>query len=170
MSKKVDRFNQQLCENILAYFPSYAEAEQKVLALSQAGFDARKLSIVGKEYQLSRRAGGSLAWEHPATPAATGDGYWGSLVGGLLGGLAGVVELSHDGMSLLVAIYPIAGVLIGSFVGAMLVGFAGVFGDLQMPQSQVLNSKARVPADDFIIWVSGSTEDVLQSKQILDQI
>ena len=170
MSKKVDRFNRQLCENILAYFSSYAEAEQTVLALSQAGFDDRKLSIIGKEYQLAKCAGGSLAWEHPAQAEVTGGGYWGSCVGGLLGILAGISELFHDGSSWLVVIYPIMGVLLGSFVAATIIGFAGVFGNLQMPQARVLNSEARVPADNFIIWVSGSSEDVRRSKQMLDQI
>ena len=170
MAKQVDRFNQQLCENILAYFSSYAEAEQTVLALSQAGFDPRKLAIVGKEYQLSKRAGDALSWAHPATAEVAGGGYWGSCGGGLVGILAGIAELTNNGLSLLVAIYPVAGILLGSLVAAVIIGCAGVFGDSPLPRSQVLNSKARVPAADFMIWVSGSVEDVIQSRQILDQI
>ncbi len=166
MSKKVDRFNQQLTENILAYFSSYAEAEQTVLALSQAGFDAQKLSIVSKEYQLSKRASGAVALNHPATTEATGNNYWGSLIGGVVGILAGVVELSQAGLSLLIIVYPLAGVLLGWLFAAVSVGVFGAAGfDARVP-----NFEARVPADDFIIWVSGSREDVLQSKQMLEKI
>lgn len=167
MNKKVDRFNHQLCENILAYFPSYAEAEQTVFALGKAGFDAQKLSIVGKEYQLSKRADGSLACEHPATAKVAGNSYWGSLVGGLGGILAGGVELSQTEISLLRIVYPLTGVLLGWLFAAMIVGFAGVFGDLQMSRAKVPNFRATTPANDFIIWVSGSREDVFQSKQML---
>jgi hypothetical protein len=169
MSNKVDRFNQQLGENILAYFSSYAEAEQTVIALSQAGFDPQKLSIVSKEYQLSKRASGAVVLKHSATTEATGNNYWGSLIGGVVGILAGVVELSQAGMSLLVFIYPIAGVLLGWLFAAMSVGVAGVFG-VSSFNAKVPNFEARVPADDFIIWVSGSREDVLQSKQMLAKI
>ncbi len=170
MSKKVDRFNQQLCENILAYFSSYAEAEQTVLALSKAGFDAQKLSIVSKEYQLSKRAGGALRWEDPATTEVVGSGYWGSFIGGSIGILAGVLELSQAGMSLRVFVYPIAGVLLGWLFAAVGVGFAGVFGNLQIFTAKMSGFQVRVPANDFIIWVSGSREDVLQSKQMLENL
>ena len=170
MSKKVDRFNQQLCENILAYFSSHAEAEQTVIALSKAGFDAQKLSIVSKEYQLSKHAGGALIWEHLATTESAGSGYWGSFIGGSVGTLAGAIELAQVGVSLRVFVYPIAGVLLGWLFAAVSVGFAGVFGNLGMSTARVSGFQARVPANDFIIWVSGSREDVLQSKQMLENL
>jgi hypothetical protein len=168
MSKKIGRFNKQLCENIIANFTSKAEAEKAVLALDRAGFDPQKLSIVGKEYQLFEQIGG-LSWQQSKAEVAGGY-YWGSLVGGLLGVFAGIAELSLNGVSLVVIAAPMAGVLMGWLIAAVIGGCSDVFGDWKIPTNKVLNSAYSAPTGDFIIWVTGTSEDVIESKQILDNI
>ena len=72
--------NEDAC---VATFPSHVEAETAIKALQQAGFEMKKLSIVGKDYHSE---------EHVVGYYNSGDRMkaWGKL-GGFWGGLWGVL-------------------------------------------------------------------------------
>jgi hypothetical protein len=75
--------NEDAC---VATFASHDEAEKAVKALEQAGFDMKKLSIVGKDYHSE---------EHVVGYYNAGDRMkaWGKL-GGFWGGLWGILARS----------------------------------------------------------------------------
>ncbi len=137
---------------IVAHFPSQIEAERTVLELQKEGFDMKKLSIVGKDYQTTEHMRGFLTWKDTAKAGAAGGGYWGSFVGGLFGILAGAGVVFLPGMTPLVIAGPIVGVLAGWLEGtlvggagaAAIGGLAGALGGLGIPKNEVLKYETKI--------------------------
>jgi hypothetical protein len=170
VSKSIDNFNQQLQANILAHFSSQLAAEQAVLTLKQAGFDTQKLSLVQllSNEIVVKKARSSAPWgQYPAKSGAGGGGYWICLLSGIVGLWAGVSLLFTAGMSLLVIAYPIVSVLLGWLVVAAMGGLVESWGDQRLPSSKLFPSSIKAQPQDLIIWITGSTEDIHQAKQIL---
>ena len=56
----------------VSIFPSHVEAEAAVLELQRVGFDMRKISIIGKDYQTTEHVRGFFTWKDTAfCPAST---------------------------------------------------------------------------------------------------
>jgi uncharacterized membrane protein len=163
---------------IVAHFPSHTEAETVVRELQRQGFDMQKLSIVGKDYQTAEHVRGFLSWQDTSKAGATGGVYWGTFFGGLFGILVGAGVIFIPGMAPLVIAGPITGVLAGWLEGtivggagaAAIGGLAGALGGLGIPKNEVLKYETKIQAGEFIILVTGTTEDVTQAKQMLDKI
>ncbi|WP_204368626.1 hypothetical protein [Neosynechococcus sphagnicola] len=49
-------------------------------------------------------------------------------------------------------------------------GLAGPLGGLGIPKHEILMYEAQIHAGEFIILVTGSDEDIIQTKQMLDKI
>jgi uncharacterized membrane protein len=163
---------------VVAHFPSHIGAETVVRELQEEGFDMRKLSIIGKDYQTNEHVRGFLSWKDTAKTGATGGGYWGSFVGGLFGILAGAGVIFIPGMAPLIIAGPITGVLAGWLEGtlvggagaAAIGGLAGALAGLGIPKNEVLKYETKIQAGEFIILVTGTTEDVTKAKQMVDKI
>jgi uncharacterized membrane protein len=163
-----------LTHTIVAHFPSHTEAETVVRELQQQGFEIQKLSIIGKDYQTNEYVRGR-SWQDTAKAGVAGGGYWGIVVVGLFGILAGAGIISIPGMPPLVIACLITGVLAvwleGMLVGAAAVGgLAGALGRLGIAKHEVLKYETKIQAGEFIILVTGTNEDVTQAKQMLDSI
>jgi uncharacterized membrane protein len=107
---------------VVAHFPFHIGAETVVRELQEEGFDMRKLSIIGKDYQTNEHVRGFLSWKDTAKTGATGGGYWGSFVGGLLGILAGAGVIFIPGMAPLIIAGLITGVLAWWLEGTLVGG------------------------------------------------
>jgi uncharacterized membrane protein len=165
-----------LNHSIVGHYPSHIEAEIAVIDLQERGFDMKKLSIVGKDYQTAEHVRGFLSWKDTAKEGATGAGYWGSFVGGLFGILVGAGVLFIPGIGQVIIAGPITGVLagwlegslIGGASGAALGGISGALGGLGIANNEILKYETRIQAGEFIILVTGSDEDVKQAEQMLE--
>lgn len=162
---------------IVASLPSHTEAEQVVLELQKLGFDMQKLSIIGKDYQTREHVRGFLTWKDTAKAGAASGGYVGSFVGGLFGILAGAGVLFVPGMTPVVIAGPIVGVLagwlegllVGGAGGAAIGGLASALAGLGFSDHEVLKYETKIQAGEFLILVTGSSEDVKQAEQMLDK-
>jgi uncharacterized membrane protein len=165
-----------LNHSIVGHYPSHIEAELAVIDLQEKGFDMKKLSIVGKDYQTAEHVRGFLSWKDTAKDGATGAGYWGSFVGGLFGILAGAGVLFIPGVGQIIIAGPITGVLagwlegslVGGASGAALGGVSGALAGLGIAHNEVLKYETRIQAGEFIILVTGSDEDVTKAKELLE--
>jgi uncharacterized membrane protein len=165
-----------LTHSIIGHYPSHTEAEMAVIGLQEKGFDMKKLSIVGKDYQTAEHVRGFLSWKDTAKEGATGAGYWGSFVGGLFGILVGAGVLFIPGIGQVIIAGPITGVLagwlegslVGGVSGAALGGISGALGGLGIANNEILKYETRIKAGEFIILVTGSDEDVKQAEQMLE--
>lgn len=152
---------------VAAIYKTHTDAEAGVKELQKAGFDMKKLSIVGKEYQTN---------EHVVGYYNTGDRmkYWGKL-GGFWGGLWGVLFGAAffwvPGIGPLVVGGPLVASIVGGLEGAALVGGLSALGaglySVGIPKNSVLEYETAIKAGKFLLIAHGTEEEVRRAKGIL---
>jgi hypothetical protein len=152
-------------------FGTHEAAEQAIRALGQAGFDVRKLSLLGKGYHSE---------EHPVGFRTVGERIrsWGG-VGALFGGawgllLAPTVFFFLPGLGLMATAGPLVSALVGAFEGALFVGGASALGaaltDSGVAEDQVIEYETALKADKYLLIVHGSAEELAQAANVLADI
>lgn len=153
----------------VAVFNSHMAAETAVRHLQSAGFDMRKLSIVGKDYQTEDQVVGFYN---------TGDRvkYWGKMGafwGGLWGLLFGAAFFWVPGVGLLAFGGPIVSWIIGAIEGAVAAGGVSALGaalySIGIPNNSILNYETALKAGKFVLIAHGSAEEVERARQLLTE-
>jgi uncharacterized membrane protein len=152
---------------VIAIYENHHAAEEAVQELQRAGFDMKKLSIVGKDYHTEEQVVGYYN---------SGDRvkYWGKLGafwGSLWGLLFGWAFFFVPGIGPVLVAGPIAAAIVAALEGAAVVGGlsalgAGLF-SLGIPKDSVLQSEVAVKADKFLLIAHGTDADVDRAKNIL---
>ena len=155
---------------VLAVFDSHERAEEAIKDLEHAGFDMRKLSIVGKGYHSE---------ETPVGFYTIGDRvkYWGgtgAVWGGLWGMLFGAAFFWVPGVGPLAIAGPFIPVLVGALEGAAIVGGLSALGaalaSLGVSRESVIRYESAVKADKFVLIAHGSAEQVGKARDILARL
>jgi hypothetical protein len=151
----------------VAIFNDHTGAEHAVKELRQAGFDIKKLSLVGKDYHSD---------EHVVGYYNTGDRmrYWGKLGafwGGLWGLLFGSALFLIPGIGPVVVGGPIVAWIVGALEGAAVVGGLSAVGaalyGIGIPKDSVLKYETSLKANKFLLVVHGTVEEVERASSIL---
>ena len=153
---------------VVSVFNTHPEAEEAIKELQKAGFDMKKLSVVGKDYQTD---------EHVVGYYNTGDRvkYWGKL-GAFWGGLWGIFFGSAfffiPGIGPLVVGGPLVSWIIGALEGAVIVGGLSAFGaalySMGIPKDSILKYETSLKSDKFLLIAHGTSEEVEKAKTILE--
>jgi Alternative complex III, ActD subunit/Heat induced stress protein YflT domain len=152
----------------VAIFNIHTEAEAAVKELQKAGFDMKKLSIVGKDYHSE---------EHVVGYYNTGDRvkYWGKLGafwGGLWGVLFGSALFFIPGIGPIVVGGPLVAWIIGVLEGAVIVGGLSAVGaalyGMGIPKNSIVKYETSLKSDKFLLVAHGSKEEVEKAKTILE--
>lgn len=152
----------------VSIFNNHLEVEEAIKELQKAGFDMKKLSVVGKDYQTD---------EHVVGYYNTGDRvkYWGKLGafwGGLWGLLFGSAFFFIPGIGPVVVGGPIVMWIIGALEGAALMGGLSALGaalfSMGIPKDSILKYEKSIKADKFLLIVHGTQEETERAKKILD--
>jgi hypothetical protein len=156
--------------NALSYiFNTHIEAEDAIHLLSRAGFDLKKLSLVGK---------GSHSEEYPVGFYTTEDrikswGGAGAFWGGIWGLLFAPAIFFLPGVGLLAFAGPLTAMLVGALEGAVVVGGVSALGaalaQIGVPEDQVIKYETALKVDKFIFVVQGSDEEQRQARSVLEQ-
>jgi hypothetical protein len=156
--------------NALSYiFNTHIEAEDAIHLLSRAGFDLKKLSLVGK---------GSHSEEYPVGFYTTEDrikswGGAGAFWGGIWGLLFAPAIFFLPGVGLLAFAGPLTAMLVGALEGAVVVGGVSALGaalaQIGVPEDQVIKYETALKVDKFILVVQGSDEEQRQARSVLEQ-
>jgi len=155
-------------DSVVAVFGSNSDAEESVRELQRAGFDMKKLSIVGKDYHTE---------EHVVGYYNTGDRmkYWGKLGafwGGLWGLLFGAAFFWVPGLGQLVVGGPLVSWIVGALEGATVFGGLSALGaglySIGIPKDSVLKYETAIKSDKYLLVAHGSREEVEKARQILD--
>jgi hypothetical protein len=151
----------------VAIFDDHSQAEAAIKELEKAGFDMKKLSIVGKDYHTEENVVGYYN---------TGDRmkYWGkqgAFWGGLWGFLFGSAFFFIPGIGPLVVAGPLVTWIVGALEGAAVVGGlsalgAGLYG-IGIPQDSILIYETAVKSDKFLVVAHGTPDEVTRAQQIL---
>jgi hypothetical protein len=151
----------------VAIFSDHTGAESAVKELQKAGFDIRRLSVVGKDYHSD---------EHVVGYYNTGDRmrYWGKLGafwGGLWGLLFGSAVFLIPGMGPIVVGGPVVSWIVGALEGAAVVGGLSAVGaalySVGIPKDSVLRYETSLKANKFLLVVHGTIDEVERASNIL---
>jgi len=151
----------------VAVFNDHTSAEGAVKELQKAGFDIKKLSLVGKDYHSD---------EHVVGYYNTGDRmrYWGKLGafwGGLWGLLFGSAFFLIPGIGPIVVGGPIVSWIVGALEGAAVVGGLSAVGaalyGVGIPKDSVLRYETSLKANKFLLVVHGTVDEVQRASSIL---
>jgi len=152
---------------IVAVYPTHAEAEEAVQELQRAGFDMKKLSIVGKDYHTE---------EHVVGYYNTGDRmkYWGKLGafwGGIWGLLVGAAFFFVPGLGPVLVASPLAAWIVGALEGAVVVGGLSAIGaalfSIGIPKDSVLKYDVALKANQFLLVGHGTADEIAKAREIL---
>lgn len=151
----------------IATYALHSEAENAVKALQLAGFDMKKISIIGRDYRLEEHVVGFLNAGDRARIFGKLGAFWGGLIGILFGSaLLFIPVVGH-----VVVLGPLAAMIFSGLEGAALVGgssaLVGALTAIGIPRNSVLRYETSLKADHFMLIVHGSAEDVLQAKNLL---
>lgn len=156
-------------DSAVAVFRTHAAAEGAVKELQRDGFDMKKLSIVGKDFQIEDQVVGFYN---------TGDRvkYWGGMGafwGGFWGLLFGAALLWIPGIGLVAFGGPLVAIILGALEGAVVVGGLSALGaalySIGIPKNSVVDYEADVKAGKFLLVVHGTAEEAKRAEELLRQ-
>jgi hypothetical protein len=152
----------------VAVYDTHVQAEAAVKALQRAGFDMKKISIMGRDYHTEEHVVGFLN----AGDRARTFGKYGAFWGGLMGILFGSAFMFVPILGHLVILGPIASSIFGGLEGAVLVGgfsaLAGALMAVGIPKDSVLRYETALKADKFMLLVHGDGGEIVRAHDVLE--
>ena len=148
-------------------FDTHDAAEAAIRSLGQAGFDLKKLSLVGKGYHSE---------EHPVGFYTAGDrikawGGTGAFWGGIWGLLLAPAVFILPGVGVVGLAGPFVATLIGALEGAVVVGGLSAIGaaltQIGVPKDQVIKFEAALKVDKYLLVDHGSAQDQDRARSVL---
>ncbi|HEX4056083.1 MAG TPA: general stress protein [Tepidisphaeraceae bacterium] len=155
---------------VIALFDQHAQAEKAVEELQRAGFDMKRLSIVGKEYQTEENVVGYYTTGKRMKVWGKNGAFW----GGIWGLLFGSAFFMIPGIGPLVVGGPIIAAIVGALEGAVVVGGVSFVGaglcSIGIPKNSVLQYETSLKAGKFMLLVHGTPDEVVRAKAILSNL
>jgi hypothetical protein len=138
-----------------------------VKTLQRAGFDMKKISIIGKDYETEEHVIGFLNAGDRAKIFGRLGAFWGGLIGVLFGSaLIFVPVVGH-----LVILGPLAATLFSGLQGAVVAGgvsaLAGALMSIGIPKDSVLRYETALKANHFVLMVHGDSRDLARARDVL---
>lgn len=151
----------------VAVYEHHHDAEAAVKALQMAGFDMKKVSIVGTDYAVEQQVVGYLN----AGDRAKIFGKYGALWGGLMGMLFGSALMFIPVVGHIIVLGPLAAALVGAIEGAATVGgvsaLVGALSAMGVPKNSVLRYETALKAGKFMLVVHGDADDLQRAAALL---
>jgi uncharacterized membrane protein len=151
----------------VALYDQHSQAENAVKTLQRAGFDMKKISIIGKDYETEEHVMGFFN----AGDRARIFGKYGVFWGGLIGILFGSALLFVPVVGHVVILGPLAAMLFGGLQGAVVVGgvsaLAGALTAIGIPKDSVLRYETALKANKFVLMVHGDSQDIARARDML---
>ena len=148
-------------------FRNHAEAEAAIEQLQHGGFDLKRLSIVGKDYETREDVVGYYT---------TGDrikrwGATGAFWGGIWGALFGAAFFLVPGVGPVLVAGPFVAAVVGALESAVIVGGISAIGaglySLGIPKNSVLAYETAIRAGKFIVIVHATSDEAKQARDLL---
>ena len=153
---------------VVGIFNTHTEAETSIKELQKAGFDMKKLSIVGKDYHTE---------EHVVGYYNAGDrmkvwGKLGAFWGGFWGLLFGSALFVIPGIGPLVVFGPLVTWIVGALEGAVVVGglsaLAAALFSIGIPKDSSVKYETALKSDKFLVIAHGTADEAAKAKSILE--
>jgi uncharacterized membrane protein len=152
----------------VAVYELHSQAESAVKALQRAGFDMKKISIIGKDYHTEDHVVGFLNAGDQAKRFGKIGAFWGGLMGLLFGSaLLFIPVVGH-----VIVLGPLAATLVGGLKGAAVVGgisaLAGALMMVGIPRDSVLRYETALKANQFMLIVHSDAQEIKQAHELLN--
>jgi hypothetical protein len=153
---------------VVGVFVSHIEAETSIKELQRAGFNMKKLSIVGRDFHTE---------EHVIGYYNAGDrmkvwGKLGAFWGGFWGLLFGSALFVIPGLGPLMVFGPMVSWMVGALEGAVVAGGLGALAaglySLGIPHDSCLQYETAVKSNQFLVVVHGTGNEAVRAKEILE--
>jgi hypothetical protein len=151
----------------IAVYPTHAEADLAIRSLQKSGFDMKKLSIVGTDFQTEEHAVGYYSTGDRVKFWGRAGAFWGSLVGVLLSSAFLVIPVVGH----IIVLGPLVSSIVGGLEGAAAGGatsalFAALVG-MGIPKDSVIQYENEVKAGRFLVIAQGTQDEVERAKGVL---
>jgi hypothetical protein len=163
-SRTQSQTGRPLSDSVIAVYKSHREAEEAVRKLERGGIPIRKISIIGRDFQLREDVQG---YYRPSDAAKEGAGF-GAWFGGLFGLLMGFGFFVFPVGGALVVLGPLAGMVAGAIGGAGIGALVNALIALGMSREQALKYQARLQAGEFLVSVVGIPDEVERAHDLLE--
>jgi len=152
---------------VVAIYDSHSQAEEALKELQKAGFDMKKLSIVGKDYHTEEHVVGYYnAGDRMKRWGKTGafwGGFWGLLFGSAFFAIPGIGPVLVAG--------PLVAWILGALEGAVVVGGLSAIGaglySIGIPKDSVVQYESALKSDKFLLLAHGTTDEVARARDIM---
>ena len=152
---------------IISTFESHEKAEDAIKQLQKSGYDMKKISLVGRDFQTEESVIGFYNMGDRAK-------YWGKLGafwGGLWGLLFGSALFIVPGIGPLVIAGSFISSLVGAAEGIVVVGGLSALGaalfSIGIPKDSVVQYEAEVKAGKYIMIAHGTMDDLKSAREIV---
>jgi hypothetical protein len=153
---------------VVGIYNSHTEAETSIKELQRAGYNMKKLSIVGKDFHPEEHVVGYYNIEDRIKVWGKLGAFWGGFWGLLFGSALFVIP----GIGPLVVFGPLVGWIAGGLEGAIIVGGLSALGaamwSVGIPQDSVMQYETALKSDKFLVIAHGTADEVVNAKSILE--
>jgi hypothetical protein len=155
--------------SVVAIYHNHIDAEEAIKELQKAGFDMKKLSIVGKDYHTEENV---VGYYNTGERMATW-GKFGAFWGWVWGVVFGSAFLFIPGIGPVMIGGPLLTWILGALETAAIVGGLSALGaglvSIGIPKDSVLRYESALKADKFMLLAHGTPTEVENAKVILDK-
>jgi hypothetical protein len=148
-------------------YKTHTDAESAIKELQRSGFDRKKLSIVGKEYDSEEHVTGYYN-------AGERMKYWGKMGafwGGIWGLLLGAAFFAIPGIGPVLMAGPLVTWIVGALESAIVVGGLSAIGaglySIGIPKNSVLKYETAIKGGKFLLLAHGTADEVTRAKDII---
>lgn len=154
-------------DTVVAVYDTHQAAEVALKELQVAGFDMRKLSIVGADYQTEEKVVGF----YTIGERMKNWGGFGAFWGGMWGLLVGSALFVLPGMGPLLLAGPVVSALVGALEGAVVGGSMSALGaalvGMGVPEHDAIQYEIDLKAGKFLLLAHGTPAEVDRGREIL---
>lgn len=154
-------------DSVVAVFDDHVAAEAAVKKLIAAGFEMKKLSVVGKGYHSEEKVVGFYNVGQRIKFWGLRGAFWGGLWGMFLGGLFVTVS----GVGPVVILGYLAAIALGAVENAVVVGGLSALGaalySIGIPKNSVVQYEDAMKADGFMVMAHGTADEMARAKTLL---
>jgi hypothetical protein len=154
-------------ETVVGVFPDHHAAETAVKSLSDAGFDMKNLSLVGKGYHSDEKVMGFYSAGDRVKFWGSRGAFWGGFWGLFFGGVFMTIPVVGH----VIVLGYLAATLISAAEGAVVVGGLSALGaalyGIGIPKDSVIKYEADMKVDRFLVMAHGNAGEVERARTIL---
>ena len=153
----------------IAIYPSHLAAEEAIKELQRSGYEMKKLSIIGRDFQLEEHVVGYYNLDDRMKAWGKTGAFW----GGIWGFLFGSAMFFVPGMGPLLVAGHLVGWIVGALEGAVVVGGLSIVGaalyNLGIPKDSIIRYEEAIKTGSFMLIAHGSMFDTTLAKEMLQR-